>query len=400
MAQARGPGATLVGPFGRPALRIGRVFGIEVGLDFTWIFIFLLITLSLSQQLEAQHETWSVTVRWTSATLASLLFFASILLHELGHSLVSKALGLPVLSITLFLFGGIASLSGEPRRPRDAFLIAAAGPAVSFFLGFLFIALCRFVSRTELPGDVTVAVCRWLGSINLLLAVFNLFPGFPLDGGHILRAGVWAWTGSLERATRVAAALGTLLAGGLIVLGILIALLGPNLLNGLWLVFVGWFVLSVARSSSLGARLESRLGAIRSREIMLTDPPSVSRAESVAAVIEGPVLQQGMRWLVVRDHEEPVGLVTLREIKGVPPAERANTPIGQVMLPRERLRSVREDTSLRQALRLMREAGVSQLPVLDGGDRLVGVLTRERLLQVVQNQLELAGLARRSTVPR
>lgn len=376
------------------------MLGIEVGLDFTWILIFFLITLSLAQQLDAQHGDWTGPVRWATAVATSLLFFASILLHELGHSLVSRAFGLRVLSITLFLFGGVADLSGEPKRPRDACLIAAAGPAVSLLLGLMFLVLCLLLPATALPGEVAVASCRWLGTINLALAVFNLFPGFPLDGGHVLRAAVWAWTGSLERATQVAAVLGKVFAAGLIALGILIALGSQNALNGLWLVFVGWFVLGAARSSSIGARLESRLGAIRSREIMLTDLPSVSRAESVSAVIEGPVLKQGRRWLVVRDHDEPVGLVTLREIKGVLPAERANTPIGQVMQPRERLPAIHQDVSLRQAMRLMREAGVSQLPVLDGEDRLVGVLTRERLLQVVQNQLELAGLARRATTSR
>jgi Zn-dependent protease/predicted transcriptional regulator len=382
---------TLRGPFGRPALRLGRVLGIEVGLDFTWIFIFLLITLSLAQKLGADHETWPVAARWGGALAASLLFFASILLHELGHSVTSNALGVPVRSITLFLFGGVASLSKEPERPRDAFLIGAAGPAVSVLLGLAFLLLWAALPAQPLTLGVAADVCLLLGQANLVLAVFNLFPGFPLDGGHLLRAAVWAWTGSLERATRVAAAMGALFAMGLIGLGILIAIPGGNLLGGLWLVFIGWFVLSAARGSTAQVVLERGLSALSVGEVVDTDPPMVSRASSVADVIAGPVLKQGLRWVLVRDHEGPVGLVTLHEIKAVPEAERANTPIGQVMRPRARLVTVQLDATLWQALKTLQEAGVNQLPVLDAEGRFVGMLSRERLLGVVRNQLELSG---------
>ena len=386
---------SLQGPFGRPALRLGRVLGIEVGLDFTWVFIFLLITLSLSRQLGAQHETWPAAARWAGALAASLLFFASILLHELGHSVTSNALGVPVRSITLFLFGGLASLSKEPERPRDEFLIGAAGPAVSVLLGLVFLLLSLLLPAEPLLSEVTAGVLAWLGWINLVLAGFNLFPGFPLDGGHLLRAAVWAWTGSLERATRVAAGMGALFATGLIGLGILIAIPGGNLLGGLWLVFIGWFVLSAARGSTTQMVLERGLSLLRVREVVDSDPPTVSRAASVADVIAGPVLKQGQRWLLVRDHEGPVGLVTLHEIKSVPEELRANTPIGQVMRPRSQLVTVRLDATLWQALKTLQEAGVNQLPVLDAEGRFAGMLSRERLLAVVRNQLELAGMSGR-----
>jgi len=386
---------SLQGPFGRPALRLGRVLGIEVGLDFTWVFIFLLITLSLSRQLGAQHETWPAAARWAGALAASLLFFASILLHELGHSVTSNALGVPVRSITLFLFGGLASLSKEPERPRDEFLIGAAGPVVSVLLGLVFLLLSLLLPAEPLLSEVTAGVLAWLGWINLVLAGFNLFPGFPLDGGHLLRAAVWAWTGSLERATRVAAGMGALFATGLIGLGILIAIPGGNLLGGLWLVFIGWFVLSAARGSTTQMVLERGLSLLRVREVVDSDPPTVSRAASVADVIAGPVLKQGQRWLLVRDHEGPVGLVTLHEIKSVPEELRANTPIGQVMRPRSQLVTVRLDATLWQALKTLQEAGVNQLPVLDAEGRFAGMLSRERLLAVVRNQLELAGMSGR-----
>jgi Zn-dependent protease len=303
----------------------------------------------------------------------------------------SNALGVPVRSITLFLFGGLASLSKEPERPRDEFLIGAAGPAVSVLLGVAFGLLSLLMPEGPLVGQVAAEVFGWLGWINLVLAVFNLFPGFPLDGGHLLRAAVWAWTGSIERATRVAAGMGVVFAMGLIGLGILIAIPGGNLLGGLWLVFIGWFVLSAARGSTTQMVLERGLSGLSVREVVDPDPPMVTRAASVADVIAGPVLKQGLRWVLVRDHEGPVGLVTLHEIKAVPEAERANTPIGQVMRPRSRLVTVRLDTTLWQALKTLQEAGVNQLPVLDPEGRFAGMLSRERLLGVVRNQLELSG---------
>lgn len=382
---------TLRGPFGRRALRVGRVLGIEVGLDVTWVFIFLLITYSVAQQMGSQHETWPPAARWVGALAASLLFFASILLHELGHSVTSNALGVPVRSITLFLFGGLASLSKEPQRPRDEFLIGAAGPAVSVLLGLLFLLASLLLPGNPLIAQVGSSVFRWLGWINLTLALFNLFPGFPLDGGHLLRAVLWAWTGSMERATRVAAGMGAVFAAGLIGLGLLMAFAGVNLVGGLWLVLIGWFVLGAARGSTTQLVLQRGLATLHVRDVVDTDPPMVSRAASVADVISGPLLRQGLRWVLVRDHEGPVGMVTLQEVKAVPEELRANTPIGQVMHPRSRLLTVRLDTSLWDALRTLQEAGIEQVPVLDAEGRFAGMVSRERMLAVARNQLELSG---------
>jgi len=378
----------IIGPFGRRAVPLGRVFGIDVGLDWSWLFIFLLITLSVSSRFAAEHEDWPAAAVWAGSLLASSLFFASILLHELGHSVTSQALGLPVRSITLFLFGGLARLSGEPSRPRDLFLIGAAGPAVSVALGMLFLLVGLVLPGASTWAQVLGTVCSWLGLVNLVLAGFNLFPGYPLDGGQLLRSIVWGATGSLEKATRASAAMGALFASFLIGMGILAGLVGGDWLGGLWLVFIGWFLMSAARASSTQVVLERELGAIRAEEVMNVSPPGIPADETVAAAIEGPILHGGHRYLIALAGHEPVGLVTLHEIKRVPAGARATTALSEIMVPAERLIAIEPGTSLWEVLKTMDRSNVNQVPVLKDG-RLLGMVSRDQLLRVVRNQSEL-----------
>jgi len=378
----------LVGPFGRPAIRLGRVLGIDVGLDWSWIFIFLLMTLSLAKGFAQGGDGWAPWQSSAGGLLASVLFFTSILLHEFGHSLTSNALGLPVRSITLFIFGGMARLSREPESPRDEFLIAAAGPAVSVVLGLAFLLTSAALPDRPAALDVLRVVCGWLGSINLALAGFNLVPGFPLDGGRLFRALVWRVTGDYERATFAAAAVGSGFAFLLIAAGIVIGLLGGNLFSGLWLVFIGWFLLSAARGSTLRTVLKRQLGGIPASRAAAPLEPLVGGDWTVAEAIENVVLAGGRRAFFVEEGGEPVGMVTLHELKRVPPEARQTTPVRTVMLPGEQLVTVPYEASLWRALELMNEAGVSQLPVEREG-RLSGLLTRERLLRIIQSVQEL-----------
>ena len=378
----------LVGPFGRKAIRLGRVFGIEVGLDWSWLFIFLLITFSLAQGFVAGDEGWTRTQSWVGALFASLLFFSSILLHEFGHSLTSKALGLPVRSITLFIFGGLARLSGEPKRPRDEFLIAAAGPAVSVVLGLLFLGVSAVLSADSAVGSVLSGVLGWVGIVNLVLAGFNLVPGFPLDGGRLLRSVVWRVTGDFERATVVAAATGAAFAYFLIGAGILTALIGGALFNGLWFVFIGWFLLTAAQGSTLQVVLQRQLVDLPLRGAVAPLEPLVSGDCSVRDALEGVVLKDGSRCFFVAGGEGPIGMVTLHELKKVPKEERGATPIKDIMLPASDLVTAPLGESLWTAFEIMSEAGINQLPVTREG-RLVGLLTRERLLKIIRNVREL-----------
>jgi len=378
----------LVGPFGRRALRIGRVFDIDVGLDLSWIFIFLLITFSLAKGFAQGDEGWTPVESWTGALLASLCFFASILLHEFGHSLTSRALGLPVHSITLFIFGGVARLSGEPKRPRDEFLIAAAGPAVSLVLGLCFLLVSGVLPEEPSALKVLGVVFGWLGSINLILAAFNLLPGFPLDGGRLFRAAIWHFTGDFERATIAAATTGSFFAYLLIGGGILTALLGGALFNGLWMAFIGWFLLSAAQGSSLQVILKRQLGDIALGPAAAPLEPMVREDATVAEVIEEIVLKHGRRTLFVGDTERPLGMLTLHELKQVPAQERDRTTVRSIMLTTPKLVTAQHDASLWKGLELMNEARINQLPIEQDG-RLVGVLTRERLLGIIQSVREL-----------
>jgi Zn-dependent protease/CBS domain-containing protein len=364
------------------------VAGIGVYLDHTWLLIFLLVTLSVGLQLREALEGWSGFVTWGAAAAASVLFFVSILLHELGHSLVAQRLGVRVKSITLFVFGGLAELESEPRRPRDEFLIALAGPLVSVTLGLAFRLGGNLLSGWGDGAAVAAETASWLGRINLLLAAFNLVPGFPLDGGRAFRGIMWAVTGSFEKATAAAATTGSYFAYFLIGLGLLAALLGGDLLGGLWLVFIGWFLLSAARAAVGGMVFERILEALSAVEVM--EPvrnACVSGSASVEELVGDAVLRRGMRTFYVIDRDgELRGLVTLRELARVPVEERRARRVCEIAIPAEQLAVLAPDDDGWVALRRMAERNVNQLPVVDEG-RLLGAVTRERLIALVQAQL-------------
>lgn len=378
------------GVFGGRAWRLGRVAGIEVAVDATWVLIFLLLTVSVGTRLQLAHEQWGGIPTWGMGLVTSLLFFGSIVLHELGHSLVAQRTGVRVRSITLFVFGGLAALESEPRRPRDEVLIALAGPLVSAALGIGFLAIGRALG--DAPGfrELLGEALEWLGHINLTLAAFNLVPGFPLDGGRVLRGIVWARTGSFERATTVAAASGSVFAYSLIALGALTAIFAGQLLGGLWLVFIGWFLLSAARATVGQVVLERILESVRVGDVMVAvDEARVDRSDTVEHVLSEAVLRHGLRAFYVVDGAGGLeGLVTLRELSGVPAEERAQRRLGEVMLDVERLALLAPDENGWTALRRMAERSVNQLPVVEGR-RLLGAVTRERLLTVVQARLAL-----------
>jgi Zn-dependent protease len=380
--------APLIGPFGRKAIRAGRIANIEVGFDLSWIFVFALVTIALAGQFAAEHEAWSRPEAWAAGLVAALLFFLSILLHELGHSLTSNLLGIPVRSITLFVFGGLAQLAGKPGRPRDEFLIGMAGPAVSVVLGALFLGIAALVPETAPLGEPAVAIFGWLGFVNLALAAFNLFPGHPLDGGHVLRAAVWAATGDERRGTAAAAAMGTAFALLLIGVGAVMVVFA-GAIGGFWLVLIGWFVMRASQGSVLQEMLQERLSRVAVREAMVERCPRVGADETVEALISDAILKQGQRHFCVERDGELAGLVTLNELKSVAPAERATTRVAAIMIPRERLQTIAGDDSLWDALGRMDDLGVNQLPVVRDA-QLVGLLTREQLLRVIRNQLDFA----------
>jgi len=376
--------------FGGKALRIGQVQGIEIAIDYSWVLIFLLITFSLSSRFGTTQPEWTGNERWAAALLASPLFFVSIILHELGHSLVAIRLDVPVRSITLFVFGGLARLEREPKRPRDEIAIAIAGPLVSLALGLGFLAASKQAALWGPPDSVIQEATSWLGTVNLFLAAFNMVPGFPLDGGRIFRGILWAATGSFKRATTVSAAVGTGFAFALIALGILSALTAGQWVSGLWICFIGWFLLTAARATMGDVLVKDALQNIEVHESMSSvEGACVGSKETIDDVIRELVLRSGQRTLyVVDDRGTFCGLVALRDLARVPPEQRALRSIDQVMTPADQLTTIGPHESIQNAFDKMARARVNQLPVVERGS-LLGALHREQLIGLVHAHLAL-----------
>ena len=366
--------------------RLGRILGIPIYLHSSWFIIFVLITYSLATQFTAQHAGWSPAQHWALGIITSLLFFASVVFHELGHSVVAIRYRIPVLSITLFVFGGLARIGREPSSAKQEFNIAIAGPLASFFLAGGFFLLGRVSGSNEMLA----ATSNWLANINFVLGAFNLVPGFPLDGGRILRAIAWGISHNFMQATRVASRGGELFAYLLIFLGIWRALSG-NWIGGLWLVFIGWFLLSAARESLAQVAIRNTLRGMRAADVMSQDVPSVARDISLEDYIH-EVLRTGRRCHIVTGNGVPVGLITLHAVREVPRDEWANTSVQAAMLPRDRIHSVAPGEPLLHVLERMQNEDINQMPVMNDG-QLVGMITRDSILRAIQTRLQVDHLA-------
>jgi Zn-dependent protease/CBS domain-containing protein len=370
-------------------IRLGRLFGIEIGLHFSWLLIALLIVLSLSGHFRATQTDWAPAVLWGAALVTSVLFFGTLVLHELSHALTARARGLPVGGITLFALGGVSRIEKEPADAKTEFLIGIVGPLTSAAIGVVCLGLAAALGwRPEAePSGPGEAVLVWLGYINFGLAVFNLVPGFPLDGGRVLRGIVWAVTGDARRATRVAAAGGQLVAVAFIVLGVL-RFFGGAGLGGLWIAFIGWFLLNASGGASLQAEARDRLRAVRAGDVMRRDCPVVAPGMSVEELVDTEVLHTGRRCYLVADERRIRGLVTLHEIRQVPRPEWPQTSVQGVMRRLEDLRTVGLDTPAIECLEMMAKHDVHQLPVVADGE-IQGVVSRGDILRVLRVGAEL-----------
>jgi Zn-dependent protease len=360
-----------------------RLLGVEIGLDPSWFIIFALIVWTIMGRFAALGQR-SLALQIVAAVTSALLFFASIVFHELSHSLVARARGISVRRITLFVFGGVAEIMREPRHALDEFLIAVAGPlaSVAAASGFAIAGLMMRLVRLEAPATMF----GWLALVNFLLAVFNLLPGYPLDGGRVFRALVWAVTGSLRRATMAAGAIGQLLAWGFMLLGVLMLLRGN--LAGAWWIFIGLFLNNAAVASVQQVTLSEALAGHTVREVMQPDCPTVPPDMSLAQVVEDVVLSSGRRsFPVVRDGKL-LGLMTLHEFRRISRSEWLSTPVSQAMIPPERLHTARPDERVSEVVARMTAADINQMPVLDDG-RLAGMVSRDGILAFLRTRAEL-----------
>jgi Zn-dependent protease/predicted transcriptional regulator len=380
-------GKTLMAqPAHSPGIPLGRAFGIPIYLHPSWFIIFLLITLSLRTQFTFMHKNWTPAQHWALGIVTSLLFFASVVFHELSHSVVAKHYRIPVQSITLFVFGGLARIQKEPEKASQEFNIAIAGPLSSLFLAGCFWLLGQYFHGSEM----VVAASKWLAEINFVLALFNLVPGFPLDGGRVFRGIVWGITKDFARATRIAANAGRLFAYLMIFIGIWQALHG-NWVGGLWTAFIGWFLLSAAQESFAQVAIRTSLNGVRAADIMSRDIPTVPRDISLDDYIH-EVMRTGHQYHVVTGAGSPVGLVTLQAVRSVPREEWSNTSIQAVMQPIASIASVTPNEPATSILERMQQEELGQIPVISDG-QIVGVIGRDTILRALQTRLQLGHLA-------
>lgn len=365
-------------------ITLGRVWGVPIGLHWSMLFIFLLLTVSLGAgYLPDTYPELSSGGSWLIAIITTTLFFGSILLHELGHVRVAIRNGLDVKDVRLWVFGGIATIEGQPKSAGAEFRIAVAGPIVSLVLAIIFV----LISRASESVVALAAPAQWLFRINAALLVFNLLPGFPLDGGRILRALLWQRTGSLERATRMAAASGQILALGLMALGAVIALQG-DLASGIWMGVIGWFIQNAALTEAAGVTIESQLKGVRVENAMSHEVARVPSRLSLRLLIDQHVLTTGQRVFIVADDELPRGLISLRDVITVPEDRRDWVTVSEVMTPWSRVTAFSPDTPLLTALQRLEEANASQAPVV-AEDRVVGMLGREQIIRYLGMRREL-----------
>ena len=370
------------------SFRIGSLFGIPISIHYTWFAVFALVTLNLATLFgqSGYHAHWSLMERWGVALTTSLLFFASVLVHELSHSLLAIRNGIPVRGITLFIFGGVSQIAREASRPKMEAAIAAVGPLTSLALSGIFFAIAFSVGRSQEHIEATT---WWLGFINLVLAIFNMLPGFPMDGGRVLRALVWGITKSYIRATRIAANTGRVVGWGIMALGAFLVVYQSDL-GALWLVFIGWFLENAARSSYKQMLLQERLQGLTIAETMTVDCPAVQHYTTLDALTSGYDLPTGQRYFMVLRDGQVAGLLTPEGLRKVPRAHWRETPVANVMKPVAKLPLVKPDQDAMEALEAMANRGAGQALVFDHG-RVLGLVTRERLERPHRNQTDRTG---------
>jgi Zn-dependent protease len=373
------------------AFRVARIRGVDLRIDPSWAVIFALLTWGLATSFASIHPSWSTGLTLLVGALAALSFFASVLIHELAHTVMASAWGIPVHDITLHLFGGLSTIERDPPTPKAELWIAIVGPIASvcvglFALGAAALLLSTNTVTADAPLDIvrnmgpTTSVLFWLAGANFMVAGFNMLPGLPLDGGRVLRAAIWSATGDLQRATRAAAIAGQVVGWALIALGLFMAmggaipLLGTGLLGGLWMALIGWVVRTAAAQSFRGALLEDMLAGIRSMDLMRTDGPWVAAGLPVKDLVDRMLMRDEGRAFPVFEGKSMVGLVSWTDVRRVGADEREATVVREIMTPRDRLLTTAADEPIIEALKKLRRADVAQLPVVSPDGELAGVL--------------------------
>lgn len=376
-------------PIRMAGFRIAKILGIPIYLDATWLLIFGLITYTLAMNFRQLHPQWAPAEHWSLGVLTSLLFFGSVLFHELAHSVVALHYKIPVHSITLFLFGGIARIGREPTKPIQEFNIAVAGPLASFFLAAVFGAMTLLFPSAQMVG----ALAKILGGSNFILAVFNLAPGFPLDGGRIFRAIVWGITKNFSRATVIAGSSGRVVAYALMGIGGYQAFYRNDWYSGLWLGVIGLYLLNAAQQSIAQMTIRDALAGLHASDVMSHEVPTIE-GHITLEEYGAEVLRTGRRCHLVLSGDRLVGMMNVHTLNSVPREQWANNSVQSAMIPRDKIQWTSPDEPLLKLLERLLTADINQMPVVsdaaDEAPQIVGIVTRDSILRVMQTHSELA----------
>jgi Zn-dependent protease/CBS domain-containing protein len=365
------------------SFKIGKIAGIEIGVHWSWLFVFGLITWSFAGGggiLEHYYPEWSTGQRWVIGGIVALIFFASILLHELSHSLVAKAKGIPVSGITLFVFGGVSNLGREAQSAGEEFQVAIVGPLTSLLIGGVFAILWAALRK---PAPEASGVAGYLAFINAVIAAFNMLPGFPLDGGRVFRAIVWWRNRNLLRATRTAARTGEGVAYLLMAGGVLQVFVINNPLGGVWMFLIGLFLRNASSQSYDQMVLQTTLAGFSIGQVVRKDFTPVPPDITVEQLVHDYMLSGQGRYYPVMAGQELLGMFTLTDAQRIPREQWPTTSVYKTMTPFERLHTVAPNDEAIKVLQLMGQADVNQVPVVDGR-LLVGIVSRADILRLIQ----------------
>jgi len=374
------------------SFRIGTIAGLAIYIHVSWLIVLVILTFSLANGwFPSSYPGYPFTTYLLLGLLSTVLLFVSVLLHELAHSLVARARGLQVKNIILFIFGGVSNIEQEPQTPGIEFTMAFVGPVVSLLIGAMCYGLWFFIRGGH---TLVEPVLAYLALTNILLGIFNLLPGFPLDGGRVLRSIIWKVTGSAYKATRIAAFVGQVIGYLFILLGIWM-FFAFSTLNGLWFGFIGWFMLSAAQAARDRSIIEITFSGVTVAQMMNPNPMTVPANISLQKLVDTYFLPQGLRSALVMQGDQLAGLITLSDVRHVSRDEWGQTPVGFSMIPIDQMHTITPQQSLLEALSLMTGKDINQLPVVQDGN-LVGVLTRDAIIRALEVRRSL-GLDREKT---
>lgn len=364
--------------------RIGRIFGVDIQIDSSWIVIFILFSWILAGSYFPQNfPEWPSGLYWLLGLATSLLVFASVLAHELAHSLVAIKQGEKVRSITLFILGGVAQITDEPKQPLKEFTMALAGPVSSLAIALLFFLISLVLKPLSQPLS---AATSYLALINTALAFFNLLPGFPMDGGRVLRSVIWKVTGNLKKATRIASSVGQGFAFFFIFIGILQILRGNFL--GLWLILIGWFLHNAAVRGYEQVMVRTVLQGLRAEDLMSRDFMTVPRSLSIQELVDEYILKKKERVFLVTDDGSLEGIVCLEDVKRTPKEKWTQLSVGEVMTPKEKLEAVSPSADGTMILNKLTTRDIHQIPVVEG-EKVAGIICRSDILRFIMLRSEL-----------